>query len=1046
MMRRLFAVSLVVLVVPSMAYAVSKDDVSFYAAFDGDVKAGISKGDPMPIVKRKQVFVEGKVGQGLQVDAPKSEILYKTDRNLDLDDGTVMLWVKPVGWSSGDIHMRHLFGVREPRSIEGGQANFVWLYKFFSHTLYFLVQHDRFAKEVFVASVGYESEVAGAKARWESGRWEHVAATWNLDEMRVYWNGHYVSKAIVPTGRMLRELAEHFTVGGLSDSGKADLVVDELYIFNRPLTESEISEMMKGGNAALSQKRSLRTELELTADYLPPSRDLRLRASVVGCHPQDVNNMTLHVALEDTRTNRPFGIRSRSVPVRSTVNREKIRLAELPPGDYRLLATLTKDGDVLGQASQEIQVPEKPVWLGNKIGITDEVPKPWTPLKKTGDRVQCWGRSYEWVGSAFPTQVATQGNDLLARPVALTAKIKGRTESLKDVALKWTEVSPTRVAFEARGKLGAIPVTVDGWMEYDGFLWCSTKLDCSKPVSVEGLRLEIPMKPKSATLMQSVLAKGVAWRGKSRPFSTRIGGKPYIWLGNEKGGLQWCTEYPHQPWYRLADREHQVALSVSDKEVVYRVTFIEKPTVLEGTKELAFGLHATPVKPLPKGWRKWWVTEKIPHYWRYWTKPEWGADPHGYLQASPKAVEVIDKHFASDVRPLLYWVQNRLWTGVPDYRYWRSLWVARSEITSAPVGAKGKRVMPEAAVCPASASFRDYQIYTLWNSLKKNPQLPKRARGVYLDGVGGRFCTNAAHGCGLVDRDGTQYKRFSILGHRELQKRLYVMFQKNWPDFIIENHASDRLFMSSLSFAHSMVDGERLCQAAGADMGYFHVLSLADFRSQFMGKNFGYVPVLLTEVSRGIGSPKNKDPDHRKKIVAVLGPPGVPRSEHIVGMLLVHDSVAWGAYMNPVPFARLVALKRDFGWDDDTEFIPYWDNKSVVSVTSDQSPVVVSVFLRPHRVLFVVMNNSDSEATVELSPRWKNLGLENVTEAVDAYALPTVECPQVFMDVEGYLKGGPFRTDKHTFAGKRLAIPVQNGKVRFTVKKRNFRALQAASQ
>jgi len=354
--------------------------------------------------------------------------------------------------------------------------------------------------------------------------------------------------------------------------------------------------------------------------------------------------------------------------------------------------------------------------------------------------------------------------------------------------------------------------------------------------------------------------------------------------------------------------------------------------------------------------------------------------------------------------------------------------------------------MPEAAVCPASPSLRDHQIYTLWNSLKKNPQLARRARGVYLDGVGGRFCTNAAHGCGLVGPDGTQYKRFSILGHRELQKRLYVMFQQNWPDFIIENHASDRLFMSSLSFAHTMVDGERLTQAAGADMGYFHVLSLADFRSQFMGKNFGYVPVLLTEVSRGLGSARKKDPDHRKKIVAVLGPPGIPRSEHIVGMLLLHDGVAWGAYMNPVPFARLVALKSDFGWDDDTAYIPYWDNKSVVSLSSDQSPVVVSVFRRPKKVLFVVMNNSDNEAAVELAPQWKDLGLENVTEAVDAYARPTVECPEVFMDVEGYLKGGPFRTGKHTFPGERIDIPVRKGKIKFTVKKRNFRALLTASR
>ena len=48
--------------------------------------------------------------------------------------------------------------------------------------------------------------------------------------------------------------------------------------------------------------------------------------------------------------------------------------------------------------------------------------------------------------------------------------------------------------------------------------------------------------------------------------------------------------------------------------------------------------------------------------------------------------------------------------------------------------------------------------------------------------------------------------------------------------------------------------------------------------------------------------------------------------------------------------------------------------------------MAVSVFTRPGKALFVVMNNSDADANVSMSPDWRTLGLTPPAALVDAFA------------------------------------------------------------
>jgi hypothetical protein len=250
--------------------------------------------------------------------------------------------------------------------------------------------------------------------------------------------------------------------------------------------------------------------------------------------------------------------------------------------------------------------------------------------------------------------------------------------------------------------------------------------------------------------------------------------------------------------------------------------------------------------------------------------------------------------------------------------------------------------------------------------------------------------------------------------------------------------------MSQLAFIHQYVSGEHLGAAGGEairrDCNYYKVpwFTFEGMQSEFMGWNLGFFPVFLPQPFRTIGG-RNGEVD---KGVKILGPAGIPASEHVIGMLLVHDIPIWGAYMNPLPFNRVAALKEKFAWDSDVEFLPYWNNSRYVTLETAVQPVKCSLFKKAGKVLAVVMNNSDKVARVTLKLNPGALGIAGARDALDAYQAVTVK--SIVWDLARLRQRQEVRTEKE-FPGKDVKIPLKNGTLVFQVGKRNFRAFEIGS-
>jgi hypothetical protein len=192
-------------------------------------------------------------------------------------------------------------------------------------------------------------------------------------------------------------------------------------------------------------------------------------------------------------------------------------------------------------------------------------------------------------------------------------------------------------------------------------------------------------------------------------------------------------------------------------------------------------------------------------------------------------------------------------------------------------------------------------------------------------------------------------------------------------------------------------------------------------RAEYIGKNYGIPVIFLPQLLRSVAGDPQKE-------AIVNGPQGKAFTEHLLGMLWVHEVITYNAYVYPGPIVWAGKAKAEFGWDKDTAFSGYWENSSLVQSQTDNSLVVTSVFTRPHKVMFVVMNNSDKDEFVILKPDWNKLNLSRPDYLTDVYARQ--EC----------------LADKDKCAETAdLKIKVEDH-IKLLVKARNFRVVAADSE
>jgi len=228
-------------------------------------------------------------------------------------------------------------------------------------------------------------------------------------------------------------------------------------------------------------------------------------------------------------------------------------------------------------------------WEGNKIGLSDTVPPPFTPVKRDGNRVSVVLRDHDIGEFGLWNQVVAAGKPLLARPMRIVMKDGARLPAGIDAKSLWD---------------------VDGMMDWTLVL----------PAGKCGpLSLEIPVRAERAPLYHSV-ADGLRFNpagripaGTGRVWDSSIPNRvallgtylPYIWIGGPLRGIAVFGD--NDRGWVLADGDKappcQEIVREADGTVVLRLNIVQKEVDLKEPRTVRIAFQATPVKPMLENWR-----------------------------------------------------------------------------------------------------------------------------------------------------------------------------------------------------------------------------------------------------------------------------------------------------------------------------------------------------------------------------------------------------------------------------------------------------------
>jgi len=272
-------------------------------------------------------------------------------------------------------------------------------------------------------------------------------------------------------------------------------------------------------------------------------------------------------------------------------------------------------------------------WEGNQLGRSDWLIPPFTPIQIEKNTLKTILREHTLNGLGLPAQIRAEGETLLQGDgVHLEAVIDGKTHLIKGGALKFTERKPTSARTESAWSVGRLSGKAVGHWDFDGTLDYTLTLD---PVDspVTSLRLVIPLDDRRCPLMHVThdgargsyggfipAGQGDVWA--STDLKKRVGliGNylPYIWVGGESRGLAVFGE--NDKGWLSDDQTPAQQLVRKDGTLSLIYNLVSRPGAWSEPRKIRIGFLATPIKPMPEGWRRWGMWSSQNH--AMWGTPD----------------------------------------------------------------------------------------------------------------------------------------------------------------------------------------------------------------------------------------------------------------------------------------------------------------------------------------------------------------------------------------------------------------------------------------
>ena len=208
-------------------------DLIFYHPFE-DSLTPVVAGDPEYQLtgenKGALAFGEGVRGKCLIGGMNNYRYTFRAAKNINRDEGTISMWVKPLDWNGAKEELldKHDFFVL------WGSNRYMVLYKY-----------TGYLQVVIRGGPGKDWGVRGGAGVLKKDTWVHLAVTWKDGVWRLYGDGvRHIEEVDIETPDFSPMTMFVGPCSGQTGGDTPNTAYDELRIYNRRLSESEIRELM----------------------------------------------------------------------------------------------------------------------------------------------------------------------------------------------------------------------------------------------------------------------------------------------------------------------------------------------------------------------------------------------------------------------------------------------------------------------------------------------------------------------------------------------------------------------------------------------------------------------------------------------------------------------------------------------------------------------------------------------------------------------------------------------------------------------------------
>ncbi len=263
-------------------------------------------------------------------------------------------------------------------------------------------------------------------------------------------------------------------------------------------------------------------------------------------------------------------------------------------------------------------------WQHNQLGRGNLIVPPFKPITVHGQTVAVVLRQCRMNGLGLWGQVKALGKNLLSGPMRIVVRAGGK-RFVGHGRMHFTKANARRVIAVAHWTAGPLRGETRSVWDYDGMMKTTLTLNPTK-ATLDSVALVIPMLNREIPLMTACTdglrfnyagkmptGLGEIWNGFQAARNSIIGSfVPYIWMGgparglavfgdNDAGWVDYQAKTPCQELVRKADGRLEL-----------RLNLVAKPARLRTAHHIVLGFQATPIKPMPKNWRRWSFNYHLP--------------------------------------------------------------------------------------------------------------------------------------------------------------------------------------------------------------------------------------------------------------------------------------------------------------------------------------------------------------------------------------------------------------------------------------------------